>query len=124
FANRTFLNFGGKTGDTDQNAGAGAEPAVFMNLADKMLQHLLGNLEIGNNTILQGADSSNIARSPAQHALGFCADRLHDLMAIMMANSHHRRFVEYDAASANIDQGIGSAEVNGEIVGKSSAQVF
>ena len=70
-----------------------------MRLAYEMLQHLLCDREIGDNTVLQRANRCDMARCAAQHVLGLCADGLYDTAtaARILANRHHGWFVEYVA---------------------------
>src|SRR5690606_15505004 len=49
---RTFFNFSREAGNADEDAGAGAEPTVFVNFSDEVLKHFFGDLEIGDDPIL------------------------------------------------------------------------
>jgi hypothetical protein len=57
----------------------------------------------------------------ADHGLGFLAHRLDGLLGVgaaFDANGDDRRFVEYHALAAHVNQRVGGTEVDGEVVGK------
>jgi hypothetical protein len=48
----------------------------------------------------------------AQHHLGFLADRQNLALAALGGESHHRRLVQDDATTLDVDQRVGRAEVD------------
>ena len=46
-----------------------------MHLADKVLDHLLGNFEIGDDAVAHRADRLDVARRSPEHHFGVVADR-------------------------------------------------
>jgi hypothetical protein len=61
----------------------------------------------------------------AQHLLGGMADRHDGLLGVgaaFGADRHHRGLVQHDALAAHVDQRVGGAEVDGQIVGKIGAE--
>ncbi len=54
FLNRALLNAGHSGGDANHNARV--RPAVLMNLLDEVAEHLLRDLEVGDDAVLEGAD--------------------------------------------------------------------
>ena len=46
-------------------------------------------VEIGDHTIFKWANSSDVARCPAQHTFGFYTNRFYGFTAIVMANSNN-----------------------------------
>ena len=44
--------------------------------------------------------------------------------AAILADGHHRGFVQHDALAADVDQGVGGAQIDGEIVGEETEQAF
>ena len=95
-----------------------------MDLLDELLQHLLGHGEVGDHAVLHRPDHRDIARRLTEHRLGFLADRLNRALAVRAAflpDGNHRWLVEHDALTANIDQRIRRAEIDGEIVGEIGA---
>ena len=89
-----------------------------MHHLDELLEHLLGDGEVGDHAILHRADGLDVARHLAQHGLGFPANSLDGLLALgatLMADGNHRGFVENDALVANDNQRVGCAKVNGQV---------
>ncbi len=95
-----------------------------MNLADKVLQHFFGDLEVGNYTVFQRADSGDVARSTAQHTFRFNTHCFNNLGAVMVTNRHYRRLVQNNTATADINKGISGSQVDRQVVGKCSTQKF
>ncbi len=95
-----------------------------MHFADEIFQHLAGNGKIGDDAVLHRADRLNVARSAAQHAFGLHAHSENTAVvarAELLANGDYRGFVQDDAFIAYKNEGIGSAEVDGQVVGEVSA---
>jgi hypothetical protein len=91
-----------------------------MHLLDEVLQHLLGDREVRYHAVLQRADGRDVARRAAEHVLGLGADGL-DLLAAargFLAYGDHGRLVEHDALAAHVDQRIGRAKVDRQVVGE------
>ena len=71
-------------------------------LADELLEHPLRHIVVGNDAVPQGADGHDVAGSTAQHGLSLGA-HLQQAAGILV-DGHHRRLVEHDALTLNIDQ--------------------
>ena len=56
--------------------GRGREEFVVVHFLDEVLQHLLGDGEVGDHAVLHRADRDDVARRLAEHHLRFLADRL------------------------------------------------
>ncbi len=69
----------GAGGHADQDLGID-EPATVVHLADEVLDHLLGDFEVGDDSVAHGANRFHVARRAAQHHLGFDAHGV-DLLA-------------------------------------------
>ena len=74
-------------------------PVTF---ADELLEHPLRHIVVGNDAVPQGADGHDVAGSTAQHGLSLGA-HLQQAAGILV-DGHHRRLVEHDALTLNIDQ--------------------
>jgi hypothetical protein len=83
-----------------------------MHHANELLEHLLGDGEVGNHAVFHGANGFNVARHLAQHGFGFVTNRLQDFFALgaaFMANGHDGGLVENNAFVAHKNQGVGGA---------------
>src|SRR5690554_1293308 len=89
-----------------------------------MLQHLLGNGEVGNDAILHRTNGRDITRRTPQHTFGVGPYGGHAAHIACLANGHYRRLIEHDTATANINQRIGRSQINGKIAGKQPSQTF
>jgi hypothetical protein len=77
-----------------------------MHHLDKLLEHLLGNGEVGDHAVLHGANGFDVARDLAQHGLGFVANGLYAFLALgtaFVTNRNHRGFVEHNAAVSDVN---------------------
>ena len=97
-----------------------------MHLLDKVLQHFLGDVEIGDNTIFHWPDGTNVTRRSAQHALSFGTYRSNTFRAssTFLANSNNGGFIQHDALIFYVDQCIGCSEVDGQIVREHASKFF
>jgi hypothetical protein len=90
-------------------------------LLDEVLQHLLGDVEVRDHTVAHGPDRLNRLRRAPDHPFGFFAEGL-DLgpAAALLAHGNDGRLVEHDPFVADVDQGVGGAEVDRQISGEQS----
>ena len=88
-----------------------------MHLANEMLDHFLGDFDVGNDAVAQGADGLDAVGGFAHHHLGVIAHGLYGFIAVDGLDRHHRWLVEDDAAILDIDQRIGGAEVDRHVLG-------
>ena len=96
-----------------------------MHHADELLEHLLGDREVGDDAVFHGTNRFDVARDAAKHLLGFATDGLNDLLAAraaVMANRDNRGFVEHNALATDINQRVGGTEVDRHIAGKVTTQ--
>ena len=91
------------------------KPRRAFTLRMKMLDHLLGDLEIGDHAVPQGSDGGDVAGGPAQHLLGLLADGENLFLAAHIRDRHHGRLRQHDAATFHIDQGVCRAEIDGHV---------
>jgi hypothetical protein len=119
---RAALDRGRAVRHADQHAGVEG-PAVAPHLLDEVLEHVLGDAEVGDHAVLERTDGGDVAGRAAEHALGVVADRLDHLVAArLLADRDDRRLVEHDAATADVDQRVGGPEVDRDVVGEEAAQ--
>jgi hypothetical protein len=77
---------------------------------DELLEHLLGDREVGNHTVFHGANGFDVAGHLAQHGLGFATNGLNGFLAVgaaFVADGDDGGFIENNAAVANHNQGVG-----------------
>ena len=82
-------------------------------LLDEVGQHLLGDVEVGDDAVLHRLDGDDVAGRAAEHLLGFTADGLD--AAVQLVDRDDRRLVDDDALALGVDAGVGRAEVDGEV---------
>ena len=115
-ADRAALDPGRSRWDADDDLGLAADaPLAAVRLVDEMLEHMFGDIEVGDDPVAKRADRADRLRSLAHHQFGVAADRAHLWRAIAIFHRHHRRLVEDDALVAQIDDGVGGAEIDGDV---------
>ena len=77
--------------------------------------HALGDLEVGDGALAQRAHGDDVARRAPDHLPGLVAHGQHVLGAAVERDD--RRLVQHDALAARVHQGVGGAEVDGEVAG-------
>ena len=80
-----------------------------------MLDHLLGDFEVGDHAAAQRADGAQVGGRLAQHQLGIVADRDHLRLAGAIFERNDRRLMNHHARPAQVDHRVGGAEVDGEV---------
>src|SRR5262245_50580661 len=109
-------NFGGHA-DDDSRPQPTAAP---VRLSDEMRQHFLGGFEVGDDAILHRLDGRDVARRSSEHLLGVGADRFD--AAVDLVQGDDRRLADDNALAAGVYAGVGGAEIDGQIVGKTGEQ--
>ena len=99
----------------DDDARPDPDVAV-VRLLDEVGQHLLGDLEVGDDAVLHRLDRHDVAGRAAEHVLGFLADGLDP--AVDLVDGHDRRLVDDDALAARVDAGVGRAQVDRQVTRK------
>ena len=87
-----------------------------------MLDHLFGDVEVGDHTVPHRADGLDRARRPAKHELCVFADGQHFLDPVLYMVGDDRRLRQNDPTSFDIDQRVRRAEVNRHIRRKQSTE--
>ena len=82
-----------------------------MHLADEVLQHFLSNLEVSDNAVFQGANSSDIARRTTQHALGIGTYGGYGLLTIVRTDRNYGRLVQHNSLPAYIDKSVSGTQI-------------
>ena len=116
---RRFLNgppFNGRRtrrhADDDQGAG---EAAPVVHLADEILDHLLGDLEVADDAVAKRTDGADVAGRAAKHLFGFLTDGKHPFLSLDFGDGNHRGLVQHDAPALDVNESIGGPEIDGQI---------
>ena len=97
----------------DAEHHARADQPRRAHLVDEPAQHPLGLVGVGDDAVAQRADGADGARRAAEHLLGAAARG--DEPSGADLDGHDRRLLEDDPAPADVDQGVGGAEVDREV---------
>jgi hypothetical protein len=96
--------------------------AVLVHLLDEVAEHLLGDVEVGDDAVLERADRGDRAGRAPEHALGLDPDRVDVTGALV--DRDDRGFGEDDAAPAHVDERVGGAEVDGHVPAAEAVHVI
>ena len=94
------------------------KPRAVMHLADEVLDHLLGDLEVGDDAVAHGADRLHVPGRAAQHLLGFDPHRVGPtLRPPTLRRATTDGSFRTMPLALHVDEGVGGAEIDGDIVG-------
>ena len=93
---------------------------AVVRLLNEVVQHLLGDFEVGDDAVFHRLDGDDVARRAAQHLFRFFADGFD--FAGVLVDGDDRRLVDHDAFAARVDQRVSGAEVDGEVARKHAEQ--
>ena len=110
--NRALLDTGDAGRYADDQAGLG-EVTARMHLLDEVAQHALSGVEVGDDAVLERANSDDIARRAPDHSLGLRAHR--EDSAGVVVDRDNRGLVQHDATTTHVNERVGSAEVDGHV---------
>ena len=114
FLNGAALHRRGARRHADDDLRTG-ETAPFMSHADEVLDHFLGDFEIGDNAVAKGAEGLDGAGRTAQHHFGPVAHGQHLFLALDLGNGDHGRLVKNNPLPLHIDKGIRRTKINGHV---------
>ena len=86
------------------------EVPALVHLLDEVAEHAFGDVEVGDDAVLQRPDRHDVARRPADHALGLDADS--DDLAGVGVDRDDGRLIEHDASPADVDQSVRRAQID------------
>ena len=115
FLDRALLHPGDAGGDADDHARLREETAL-VHLLDEVAEHLLRDVEVGDDAVLQGTNGLDVARRAADHALGLGPDGEHG--SAQGVDRDHGRLVQDDATTTHVDERVRRPEVDGHIATK------
>ncbi len=87
-----------------------------MDLADEVLDHLLRDFEVSDHAVAQRPDCFDRARCSPQHPFGFVANSQDLVSPALVADSDNGRFVQHYASVGHIDQRVGGAKVDRQVL--------
>ena len=87
-----------------------------MGLADEVGQHPFGDLEVGDDAVLQRPDGNDVGWRASQHVLGLSAHGFHRARGFV--DGHDGGFIDHNSLALGVNQGVGRAQVYGEVAGK------
>ena len=90
------------------------QPLSLMDLGDGMAKHALGDLKVGYNAVLHRPDRDDRSGRAPQHILGF-GPHCQNLSGVLV-NGDNRWLTQDEAFFADVDQGVGRPEIDGQIV--------
>ena len=91
-----------------------AEAVALVHGADEVVQHALGDVEVGDDAVLERADGDDVRGRTADHALGLGADRQHLLGDAV--DRDDAGLVDDDAAALDHDKRVRGTEVDTDVV--------
>src|SRR5262249_5825886 len=102
-------------GDAARHADddAGMRETMLMDLLDEVPQHLLGDVEVSDDAVLERADRLDRPRGATEHPLGLDADRVD--LARRLVDRDHGRLRQDDAAPADVDERVRRPQVHGHV---------
>ena len=109
-----LLNLGDAGGHTDEQAGL--KEGEGGNLLDKLLEHPLGHVVVGDHALTQGTHGNDVAGGTAQHSLGVGA-HLQQLAGVFI-HGHHGGLAQNNALSLDVYQNRGGAQVDPDVFAK------
>ena len=116
---RALFHLGDLRRHADDDARMHQHLAV-VRLLDEVVEHLLGDFEIGNDAIFHGLDGHDVAGRAAEHLFGLFTHGFH--FAGDFVDGNDRRLVDHDAFALGIHQRVGGAQIDSQVAGKHAEQ--
>ena len=85
-----------------------------MNLLDEVAEHLLGDVEVGDDAVAQRSDGGDVGRGTTDHPLRLHTDGERSI--VVRVDCNDRRLVEDDSLSAHEHEGVGRSQVDGHVL--------
>ncbi len=115
-----LLDLGHAGRDAEEHARPRDEADPVVDPVHEVLEHLLGDVEVADDAVAQRPDRDDVGRRPADHPLGLRPDGQDPLR--LGVDGHDRRLAHDDPAIADVDQGVGGAEVDADVAGEEAEQ--
>ena len=112
-AHSAALHLGNAGGNADDHPGT-REHTVAAGLFEEVLQHIGGDVEIGDDAVLQGTHRHDAAGGTADDSLCLAAHAAH--LIGLGVHRHDRGLAHDDALALHVDQSIGSTQINANVL--------
>ena len=86
---------------------------AVVRLLNEVIQHLLGDFEVGDDAVLHRLDGDDVPGRSAEHLFRFLADRFH--LVGVLVDGDDGRLVHHDALAARIDQGVRGPKIDRQV---------
>src|SRR5439155_817290 len=111
---RALLDLGDAGRDADDHARTRIQQrALAVHLADEVVEHLFGDVEVADDAVLERTDGDDARRRAPDHPLRLGADREHRAGPLILRDD--RRLGDDDPAPAHVYEGVGGAEVDADV---------
>src|SRR6185312_9857589 len=112
-ANRAAFDRRRARGNTDHHFGPAREATrAAVRLADEMLDHLLGDLEVGDDAGAKRPDGPEVVGCLAEHQFGVVAHGMDPALAAPSLDGDYRRLAGDDPRAADVNDGIRGTEID------------
>ncbi len=115
-ADRALLHLGHAGRDPQHHPRPRDEPDPVVDPVDEVLDHLLGDVEVADDAVAQGADRDDVRRRAADHPLRLGADR-QDLLRLGV-DRDDAGLADDDPAVADVDERVRRPEVDPDVAGE------
>ena len=85
-----------------------------MRFLNEVVEHLLGNFKIRDNTVLHRLNCYDVAGRPSEHLFGILTDGFDPPCCLI--DRYNRGLVHDDALRPRIDARVSGAQVNGQVI--------
>jgi hypothetical protein len=81
---------------------------------EEIAEHFFGDVEVGDHSVLERTNRQNAVRRTPQHSFRLEPDALD--LAGRFLDGHYGGLVEHDALTFDVDEGIGRAQINRDLI--------
>ena len=110
---RALFDLRDATGDAYDHVADARQPIAF-NLLQHALDHLLRDLKVSDNAVLERPDGLDLRVGAFMHLERLVADLSN--LARLLVDGDNARLVEHDAFAPDVDQRVGCSEIDGNVL--------
>jgi hypothetical protein len=114
-AHRALLDLGDARAHADADARP-EQPAAGLDARDEVLEHRLRDVEVRDHAVAERSHDLDVGGRAAQHGLGGLPDGEH--VPAVAVEGNDGRLGEDDALAPHVQHGVGSAQVDADVVGE------